>query len=379
MSNKLYNEILVISVGITPQIVTETLFYYYKLAKTIRKFSKIVLITTEAGREKLVEELFDNKWLNKLENKLGFKANQIPLKEDDIHVIKDKDGQPIWDVRNTEESKYETKLLFHLFKELTNDADSRLTVTVAGGRKSMGVSTGLALQLFGRDQDEMIHIIVPQERFNDKEWFFPEDPKCESEKIEVSDIPFIKIRKLVSDTLNVDDPDELLEIAQTRLDEVSPIQHLVIQKNSIIIDSNTIQLSPLNMMVWRYLARKKIENCTSDPNEICPGCAGCYVTHYTMIEELDTNLFQEYSVLVNNKSQRFIDYVDTLVDLKNELIMGGEKDLRVRHHRTKLKKQLRERAPFSLQDQLIPDIIENDEGKTAFGLKIAKNAIKFED
>ncbi len=374
-----FNEILVATVGLTPETVTETIYYYYKQIVDKRIFSDFKLVTTEKGRVGIIKALFDDGWLEKLEQAVGLKPKSILLTEDNIIVLKDENGNVIEDVRTTDNANQERLTLFKLFCELTQNENNRLTVSIAGGRKTTSASIALALQIYGRERDELIHVMVPENKRqeNTKEpWFFPEN---DDERIEVSDLPIIKSRKLLGRNLPIDSPEKLLEMAQFRLNELSPIENIVIKGNSIKIDTNTIELSPMYMMVWRYFARNKIEKCTSNPDSICFGCSGCYVSHNTMIDELDTSLLHEYALIVGNNSERYEDFSAKLIELKMDVNGWSEKDASIRQYRSKLKKQLKEKVPYSLRDQLIPDIIEDDESNTVFGIKIAKNAIKFED
>jgi len=378
MISNSFDEILVATVGLTPETVTETIYYYYKQIDDQRIFSDFKLVTTNKGRVETIKALFDNGWLGKLEKALALEPNTIPLTEDSIIVLKDENGKPIDDVRTTENANQERFTLFRLFHELTHDENNRLTVSIAGGRKTTSASIALALQIYGRERDELIHVMVPENKRqeNTKEpWFFPES---DDERIEVSNLPIIKTRKIMGKSLPIDSPENLLEVAQFRLNELTPIDSVIINGSNIVVGSHTIQLSPMVMMIWRYLARKKTDNCEASDNTFCTGCAGCYVSHQTMIDDLDTKLLDEYAIITGENSESYKDFNAKLTAQKTDARGWDEKDSSIRQYRSKLNKQLREKAPFSLQDQLIPDIIEDD-GNTAYGLKIIKNAIKFED
>jgi len=376
---KSFNEILIATVGLTPETVTETIYYYYKQNDDKRLFSDFKLVTTEKGRAGIIKELFDNGWLGKLEKALDVAPNTILLTAENIIVLKDENGNTIDDVRTTENANQERLTLFKLFRKLTADENNRLTVSIAGGRKTTSASIALALQIYGREQDDLIHVMVPENKRQENTktpWFFPEN---NDERIEVSNLPIIKTRKLMEGSLPIESPENLLEVAQIRLNQLTPIVSVVIKGNSILIDSQTIQLSPIIMMVWRYFARNKIEKCASDPGSICPGCTGCYVSHNTMIDELDKSLLNEYALIVGKNSERYENFNAKLADLKMDANGWSEKDKSIREYRSKLKKQLKEKAPYSLLRQLIPDITEDEDGNAAFGIKMAKNVITFDD
>ena len=373
-----FNEILVATVGLTPETVTETIYYYYKQIDDQRIFSDFKLVTTEKDKVGIIKALFDDGWLGKLEQAIDLKPKSISLTADDIIVIKDENGKTLEDVRSTEDANQERLTLFRLFHELTQDENTRLTVSIAGGRKTTSASIALALQIYGREQDDLIHVMVPENKRqeNTKDpWFFPEN---DDEKIEISNLPIIKTRKLMGESLPIDSPENLMEMAQLRLNELTPIDSVIIKGNDIMIDSEIIQLSPIVMMVWRYMARNKTENCTLESDAVCPGCSGCYVSHGAMIDELDTRLLHEYEIMVGENSERYKDLKEKLAGQDKDISGWNDKDASIRQYRSKLNKKIKEKAPYYLQDQLIPDIKEDDEGNTVYGLKIAKKAIKFE-
>ena len=64
LKNTSYNEIFLAVIGVTPQVLTECLYYYYSpYYKQNRSFDRIKVFTTLVGKEKLVESLFKGKQL----------------------------------------------------------------------------------------------------------------------------------------------------------------------------------------------------------------------------------------------------------------------------------------------------------------------------
>ena len=381
MSNKIlsieYDEILVATVGLTPETVTETIYYFYKQSNKKRLFSKFYLITTNKGKEEIVKSLFKNKNLEKLEKALAVEKDSISLSEKDIIVIKDNSGKPIEDVRNTENANQERLTLFKIFNYLTKASDNRLTVSIAGGRKTMSASIALALQLYGREQDELIHVMVPEikrrENITDP-WFFPQS---DDEKIEVSVLPIIKTRKLIENRLPFDNPSKLQELAQLHINELSPIEKVIIDRNEIRINAENIQIAPFLMMVWRYLSRNKIDMCKKNAGETCDGLDGCYVSHSKMMDEFNTKILTEYGLIVGKESEKYRKLKFKLDKIKDT--KGGiyEIDANLRQYRSKLKQELTQKVPVGLQSQLLVDIIEDKDGTALFGLKLKKETIEF--
>ena len=360
--NKINKEIFIASVGITPQIITEALHFYFT-SKNPRKFDQIFLVTTNPGAKKIRETLFEGKQLYSLEKKLGIKHGSIKLSEKDIFVIKDKDGKLIEDIRNNDEIELEMVQLFDLFKDISQDTNVRITATVAGGRKSMSVAMGLAMQLYGREFDELVHIMVPEHRFNDPNWFFPE---TKDESVEVYKIPYLRINEHVRGVKETD-PRTLLKIAQTRLSEKLLVN---IDLNKIIINKHRIKLSPKVMGLWRYLAKKKID--------------GVEMVDHEMMTCEYSNIVKEQLACLNQDSARYEnaeDELEKILNIKNSGKRVFEISERIRWAKTTLKSELKKKSPFEDLPYLLPVEIDDpdDRRKNIIGLSLNKDQINFID
>ena len=58
-------------------------------------------------------------------------------------------------------------------RHLTADPTTRLHCSLAGGRKTLSVLLGFALQLFGRPQDTLLHVLVDEELEGHRDFFYP--------------------------------------------------------------------------------------------------------------------------------------------------------------------------------------------------------------
>jgi CRISPR-associated protein (TIGR02584 family) len=377
---KTFKEIFVASVGITPQVITEAIYHYYK-NDTQRIFERIVVVTTQTGKDKLIKCLINDGWLDKLAKKLGARVEEIPLTPESIVVLVDENGNPILDVRSSKDSNAELQQMYTLLRDLTKDDKTRLTVTIAGGRKSMSVALGLAMQFYGRDQDEMIHIMVPKERVNDKNWYFPTDSKDISQKIEVSQISYIRISKYLKG-FDLSDPNKLMEIAQTRLNELAPIMEVLIDGNTITVEGKAnYSLSPSLMMFWRYLARRKTDHCSMPELNVCGNCTDCYVNHMNMIDHYDQFIVPEYLAAVKKNSAYYDKFLETLEsnEKRKKIDVLFDIDNSIRQYRSKLNTQLESKISDMriLRDVKPKAVKKNSKRNNYFGLPLDKNAIKF--
>ncbi|MDK4681160.1 CRISPR-associated ring nuclease Csm6 [Kingella negevensis] len=174
-------KILVAVTGMSPQIVTETV---YALHESNREKTddekwlpeKIIVLTTLRGKAKIMSQLLgENGHFHRLCK--DYELPEIEFGEHTIKVISE-NGAELDDIRTAEQNNAAADLIVREIYELCQDENTALHVSIAGGRKSMGFYIGYALSLFGRAQDRMSHVLVENdyERFHD--FFYPTPYDC---------------------------------------------------------------------------------------------------------------------------------------------------------------------------------------------------------
>lgn len=165
--------ILLCVTGLSPQIVTETL---YALAHAQPAFlpTEIHLLTTAEGARLAKAALLhaDGGQFHALladHPVLGRPA----FSDAHIHVIAGPDGVPLADIRTPAENARAADAITALVAELTRDETAALHVSIAGGRKTMGFYLGYAFSLFARPQDRLSHVLVTPPFESHPEFFFP--------------------------------------------------------------------------------------------------------------------------------------------------------------------------------------------------------------
>lgn len=162
------NELLTVA-GLTPQIVTETLWWLGRKAPEPVNFSAVHIVTTLSARAQVEATLCgEGSVLAQLEHDWGVPAPKIRL-----HVFDGTDGSPLVDIRTSAESAAFSSRLAELVRRLTMDPDLALHASIAGGRKTMGVHLGHAMSLFARPQDRLSHVLVPPEYENCPDFWYP--------------------------------------------------------------------------------------------------------------------------------------------------------------------------------------------------------------
>jgi len=160
--------------GMSPQIVTETL-YALTVAEKDQPFipTEIHLISTTTGKNRAVLELLHPQTgkFHQLCQDYGLKGIQFCAEQ--IYVIPDKHGVLLDDIKTPEENEAAADFITQKVNELTRDTDSALHVSIAGGCKTMGYYLGYALSLFGRAQDRLSHVLVTANYEGLPAYFYP--------------------------------------------------------------------------------------------------------------------------------------------------------------------------------------------------------------
>ncbi|WP_240905819.1 CRISPR-associated ring nuclease Csm6 [Thiorhodococcus mannitoliphagus] len=199
--------ILLAVTGLSPQIVTETL---YALAVRDRDAwipTEIHLLTTAEGAERARLSLPSDHpgWFRRLLS--DYDLPDIRFDRDHIHILLGADGQPLPDIRTDTDSRLAADQICALVSRYSADPQTQLHVSIAGGRKTMGYYLGYALSLFGRAQDRLSHVLVSEPFESSWDFFYPSpvsrvmttrDNKlidAADAQVTLADIPFIRVRE----------------------------------------------------------------------------------------------------------------------------------------------------------------------------------------
>lgn len=165
--------ILLCVTGLSPQIVTETL---YALALSRPPFhpTEVHLVTTADGARLAKAALLHPDGGQFHAFLKDYPAvGQPDFAEANIHVITGPDGTPLADIRTPAENAAAADTITAVVAELTRDDDAALHVSIAGGRKTMGFYLGYAFSLFARRQDRLSHVLVSPPFESHPDFFFP--------------------------------------------------------------------------------------------------------------------------------------------------------------------------------------------------------------
>lgn len=266
--------VLVCVTGLTPQVVTETV-YALTQRETPWVPDEVHVLTTFSGakRARLLLGQNGDGELARLCRDYGL-AN-IQFSKQNIYVLNGPDGQPLDDIRSQSDNLAMADAILSFIAGVTSDPDSAVHVSLAGGRKSMGFFAGYALSLYGRAQDRLSHVLVSEDFETLPDFFYPprrpvtletrtgKQVSTADAKVDLADIPFVRLRdRLPRSLLGGGSFVDAVEAAQ-KLEK--PPELIVDTRNYCIVCAGTrIQLSTANFAVYAWMAQRALD-------EVSPG------------------------------------------------------------------------------------------------------------
>ena len=272
-----WREILVAVAGLTPQVITETLYYLTQRRDPPVGIVEIHILTTRPGRQRILTDLLtpDHGRFYTFCAEYGLDPSTIAFDDTRIHVLTDAAGMPLDDIRTAAESAAVADQILAFIRRLTDAPTTRLHCSLAGGRKTLSVLLGFALQLYGRAQDTLLHVLIREELEGHAAFFYP--PKGPSliqtrsgqlveahrVQVEVAEIPYVRLReKLATDLSHMPSGfAPTIDRLQRTLDTLPDLPPLVIEPaaRKIGIGAVQIPLEPMEIVLYTQLALAKMQ------------------------------------------------------------------------------------------------------------------------
>ena len=270
--------VLISVVGLAPQVITETLYYYWCLASPPVPITEVFALTTLHGKQALEETLLgDNGKLKSLCN--DYNLPPIHLDPANIHLLKGAGGQPLEDISSVIDNEALADQLFAFVRKLAVSSDICLHASIAGGRKTMGLYIGLAMQFYGRPGDTLSHVLVNPELEN-KEFFYPPPNgadvvlkdgstiPADQIRLELAEIPLLLLRDKIRFLNEYTDASytELIAIAQREYNALQAIFPIVVNifSRCLQIGEVIIKLTPLEFTLYLFFARQHLAEETGN-------------------------------------------------------------------------------------------------------------------
>ncbi|HXH13073.1 MAG TPA: CRISPR-associated ring nuclease Csm6 [Alphaproteobacteria bacterium] len=271
-----WREILVAVAGLTPQVITETLYYLTQVRDPPVGIAEIHILTTRPGRERIRTDLLtpDHGRFYTFCAEYGLDPSTIAFDDAHIQVLTDVVGVPLEDIRTAADSAAVADQILACIRRLTDDPTTRLHCSLAGGRKTLSVLLGFALQLYGRVQDSLLHVLIREELEGHTAFFYP--PKrptliqtrngqmveAHRVQVEVAEIPYVRLREKLATDMSQMTPGfaPTIDRLQRTLDALPDLPPLVIEPAARKVGIGTIQipLEPMEIVLYTQLALAKM-------------------------------------------------------------------------------------------------------------------------
>jgi len=264
--------ILLAVTGLSPQVVTETLYALAVTQDPPFVPTEVRLITTAKGAEHARLTLLSDEpgWFHRLCRDYGLDG--IRFDTACIHTLSTTGVQTLEDIRTPADNERAADAITEWVRELTAEANSALHVSIAGGRKTMGFYAGYAMSLYGRPQDRLSHVLVSPPFESHPDFFYPtprarviysldtgKQPLDTREAtVALAEIPFVRLR----DGLR---PSRLLKGEASFSQTVAAAQK-ALEPPELIIDltrccisaaGEVVELPPAELAFYSWMARRR--------------------------------------------------------------------------------------------------------------------------
>jgi CRISPR-associated protein (TIGR02584 family) len=359
------HRILLAVTGLSPQVVTETLYALCVERTSPFVPTEVQLLTTAEGAERARLSLLspDPGWFARF--LADYRLPPIAFGAERVHVLRDDAGGELDDIRTPRHNETAADAITEWVRGLTADPESALHVSIAGGRKTMGYYLGYALSLFGRPQDRLSHVLVPEPFESSWDFFYPtpyhrvittRDNKLadtSEAKVTLAEIPFVRLREGLPDRLLAGRASfgQTVTAAQRALEPPELVIDLAGQR--VRAGGEVVSLSPAVLAFYSAMARRRLKGMHA---------ARCDTAGF------DRQYLAEYRRIVSDMSGDYERVEEALADGMTADYFDQRKSRTNGAIEQALGRQLA--APYLIQG-------DGARPQTRFGLRIDPAAIRF--
>lgn len=374
-----FRDILVAVVGLTPQVITETVYYLTQVHRPPITLAGIHVLTTQPGKAQLLTQLLapQGGHFHAFCAEYDLEPTAIDF---EVHVLRDAADVPLEDIRMAADSIAVADQIAAVVRHLTGDPTTRLYCSLAGGRKTQSVLLGFALQLYGRPQDRLLHVLVDEEFQNHPAFFYP--PKesrllhtrdnrlvdAHTARIDVAEIPFLRLREKLftpaATTTHMGFAPAIIQ-AQQELDTLLDLPPLTINymTRSLDIRATLVPLSPLQFVLYAQLAQIRLQQAHVQPGD-------GFVT-LDELEALQDELLRHYASLYGTHAER-------VAALRQQWARGWPRDS-IRSHFATINRKIQQAVPDKAQAVFYRVESEGPYGQTRYGLRLPPGKIELRE
>ena len=289
--------VLLAVTGLTPQVITETLYAMHKQGSVMPE--QIHILTTSEGYQRARLTLINDGWLKRFYD--DYRLPMPVFSEQHIHVLQQLNGESLTDIRTESDNQAMADGITEWIRTLTADPDMTLHVSIAGGRKTMSFYAGYALSLYGRAQDCLSHVLVAADYEAHPHFYYPtpyshviygndvtrKPLDTQNAEVMIADIPFVRLRHGLDVALLQGKSSFSQSVAKAQQALGSAFLRIDVKTRKLVAHGQELKLIPTDLAFYCWLLKRQVDKLIPPtcPNEGAPeqGYAKEYLDQYYLI------------------------------------------------------------------------------------------------
>jgi CRISPR-associated protein (TIGR02584 family) len=230
--------------GGSPQVVTETLWWWFCRHDPPIAAADLQIITTTEGAAMARRHLIGPSGrLARFVADYGLTAPTVGLT-----ILKDRRGRPLVDIRTTSENEAVSAALLKIVTRLTADPGVICHFSVAGGRKTLGLHLAMAIMFRAREHDTLSHILAPADKENNLAAFYPR-PGENWSGLDLAFLPLLRLRPYAQTSNSLRDH---VASFQTQLERGSIVPRVVVafEASELRVGDLALRLPRQQLALW---------------------------------------------------------------------------------------------------------------------------------
>ncbi len=205
--------VLICLCGCSPAVITETVWALYQETPALL-VDRVVVITTGVGRQAIRRELFEGGVWDRLRMAMDAPEGKLIFGDsgDSIRLVPDASrSRELDDIASDADSVVAADFILETLRQFSENPNTRIVFSLAGGRKTMTALGALCMTLLGRPDDLLCHVLVnppfdhpqlvPKFHFPDPDIAHFSTPAggtytSAQARITLCNIPFVRVRDL---------------------------------------------------------------------------------------------------------------------------------------------------------------------------------------
>ena len=367
--------VLFLVTGMTPQIITETVWALACDPNNEEKWipDEIHVLSTQDGLTQIKSRLLAAEIFNQFKKDYPV-VQHVQFGESNLHVITNTENKSLSDLKTPDDNECAANSICEKIREFTADENITLHVSIAGGRKTMGFYAGYALSLYGRAQDSMSHVLVEDKFESARNFFYPtpesyfvtdrfeKEWDAKDAQVWLAKIPFVRLKDAVKDKHQLKSDDSFSQVVHKINESFNDVKICInLAEKTIQVNDkfNITELAPREFAMLHWFADDRKNHHTGI---IAP-----------RIDANSKKPKEEDALYLQDITAQFVNYYDELKNVNADLVVDKKFFESVKSH---LKKNLEAQLGLELAAKIA---IKQDKREQPFYLDVQPENIEIID